>query len=128
MVYGIPIQLYQLFSNLITNSLKFCNERPLVEIYSQEPSAEEIKQYPALQGDRSYCRIIFRDNGIGFDQKYADQIFKLFRRLGNSHHGTGIGLALCKKIVENHHGHITVDSELNKGTTFTIFLPLERAA
>lgn len=128
MVYGMPIQLYQLFSNLITNSLKFCNELPLIEIYSQEVSDDEIKQYPALQEGNSYCKIIVKDNGIGFDQKYADQIFKLFRRLGNSQHGTGIGLALCKKIVENHHGHITVESEINKGTTFTTFLPLERDA
>jgi light-regulated signal transduction histidine kinase (bacteriophytochrome) len=73
-----------------------------------------------------YCRILVQDNGIGFDQKYAEEIFGMFKRL---HHntefeGTGIGLALCKKIVEQHKGFISARSKINEGSTFIISLPL----
>lgn len=75
---------------------------------------------------KKYCRIYVEDNGVGFDQQYADQIFTMFKRLhvGNGYNGTGIGLAICKKIVEEHHGYISAKSEVNKGTTFTISLPV----
>jgi signal transduction histidine kinase len=76
---------------------------------------------------KKYCRIQIQDNGIGFEQKYAEQIFKMFKRLhGNSEYaGTGIGLAICKKIIEEHGGYISAISEVNNGTTFTISFPLE---
>jgi light-regulated signal transduction histidine kinase (bacteriophytochrome) len=70
-------------------------------------------------------KITFVDNGIGFEQNYADQIFVIFQRLNDRSKfaGTGIGLAICKKIVENHNGFITVESKIDQGTTFNIFLP-----
>ena len=70
-------------------------------------------------------KIIISDNGIGFEQEYADYIFKLFQRLHSrkEYSGTGIGLAICKKIVENHHGTITATGEPGKGATFTILMP-----
>lgn len=76
--------------------------------------------------DTKYCRIIIEDNGIGFDQKYAEQIFDMFRRLHPSaeYEGTGIGLALCKKIVEKHKGFISARSRPGEGATFIVSLPL----
>jgi light-regulated signal transduction histidine kinase (bacteriophytochrome) len=77
-----------------------------------------------------FCRIFIEDNGIGFDQVYADQVFEMFRRLhvSSEFEGTGIGLALCKKIVEKHHGFITAQSKLNEGTTFSVSLPVHQPA
>lgn len=120
---GIPIQLHQLFSNLISNAIKFRSSKPVLEIFTEKPSAEDLEMYPLLNNGIPYVKIIVKDNGLGFEQQYGDQVFKMFKRLGNTP-GTGIGLALCKKIVENHHGTITVTSEPGKGTIFSIFLPL----
>ena len=74
----------------------------------------------------SYIEIKFADNGIGFEQQFADQIFQLFERLHSleEYEGTGVGLALCKKIVENHHGHIFAQSEENRGASFHVILPV----
>ena len=76
-----------------------------------------------------YCRIYIQDNGIGFDQQYAEQIFDMFRRLHvhSEFEGTGIGLTLCKKIVEKHNGFISVQSKVNKGSIFIISLPVHQA-
>ncbi len=123
-IKGIPIQLYQLFSNLIGNSIKFTNKIPVIEIISEKLFNGEIKKYPKLSSHSDYIKIMFKDNGIGFEPQYAEQVFKLFKRLNDNKYGTGIGLALCKKIVENHNGHISVSSELNKGTAVTILLPV----
>jgi signal transduction histidine kinase len=78
--------------------------------------------------DIKYGRIFIEDNGIGFDQKYSEEIFDMFRRLHPNieYDGTGIGLALCKKIVEKHNGFISAKSELNKGSTLIISLPIEQ--
>lgn len=122
-IKGIRIQLYQLFSNLIGNSIKFNNKVPVIEITSEKIFNGEAKKYTQLNSNCDYIKILFKDNGIGFEPEYSEQIFGLFKRLSNTKYGTGIGLALCKKIVENHRGHISVSSELNKGTTFNIFLP-----
>ncbi len=75
-----------------------------------------------------YCRISIEDNGIGFDQVYAEQVFDMFRRLhvNKDYEGTGIGLALCKKIVEKHHGFISAESQPNVGSVFTVTLPVEQ--
>jgi signal transduction histidine kinase len=103
----------QLFSNLIGNALKYRNEsRPLIRIFSD--GCHE-----------GLCRIFVEDNGIGFDEKYLDRIFMLFQRLhGRSQYeGTGIGLAICKKIVGRHKGTITARSILGSGTTFIVSLP-----
>lgn len=121
-IKGIPIQLQQLFSNLLSNAIKFSGENPVIEIRSEAPVDEEVKHIPDPYA--RYTKIVFKDNGIGFEPRYRDQVFKLFERLDSSKSGTGIGLALCKKIVENHNGFITVASEPTKGTTFNIFLPV----
>jgi signal transduction histidine kinase len=80
-----------------------------------------------LHNNTNYCHITYSDNGIGFEQKYSEKIFELFQRLyGRSEYpGTGIGLAIIKRIVENHNGVITAQGELGKGATFHIYLPIE---
>lgn len=123
----IPFQFRQLFTNLISNSLKFRNELvPLViEVKADRINGHEArvsKLYPEV----NYHRIIIRDNGIGFENEYGERIFEVFQRLHTryEYEGTGIGLAICKKIVENHLGFITAEGEPDKGATFTIYLPV----
>ncbi len=125
----IPGQFRQLFQNLIINSLKFCKEDqpPEIHIY-----AEQIKglQIPGIKNDLyhdDYYNIYIKDNGIGFEQKYAQDIFTLFKRLNSydKFEGTGIGLSICKKIVEQHNGSISASSIVNEGTTFIISLPVK---
>lgn len=123
-IVGIPIQLHQLFLNLISNAIKFSRENPVIEIHSEKPTPEELIEYKVAQDKREYIKLIFRDNGIGFDPQYAEDAFKLFKRLQSTETGTGIGLALCKKIVENHGGKINVFTKPQEGTTFYIFLPV----
>jgi PAS domain S-box-containing protein len=126
-IKGIPLQLHQLFSNLISNSLKFSEIKPQITITAKILSPEEIKEYSRLKKDKSYVQLVFKDNGIGFEQQYAEQIFIIFQRLNNqrAYSGTGIGLALCKKIVDHHDGIITAKSEIGQGATFTIILPVK---
>ncbi|GAA4766898.1 MULTISPECIES: ATP-binding protein [Flavobacterium] len=124
----VPFQIQQLFSNLINNSIKYSKENipPIINITVSEVEAEkEAKFLP--NGYNKFYKIIFSDNGIGFDQEYADKIFTLFTRLHNKdeYAGTGIGLAICKKIIENHKGYIFAQGEINKGSSFTIYLPKE---
>ena len=125
-IYGIPLQLHQLFINLITNSLKFSDKTPVINITSKYVHGTDIGDEVSVIKERDYIQIAFSDNGIGFDQKFAEKVFSIFQRLHSdkSIAGTGIGLAICKKIVENHQGIITVRSELKKGTIFFIYLPL----
>lgn len=125
-IYGIPLQLHQLFINLITNSLKFNENAPVINITSRYVSGADIAEEESITKERDYLQIAFSDNGIGFDQKFAEKVFSIFQRLHSdkSIAGTGIGLAVCKKIVENHQGIITVRSEPKKGTTFFVYLPL----
>ncbi len=102
----------RLFQNLIGNAVKFRSERPLlIEISSVLAGGEWV--------------FSVKDNGIGFDMKYANQIFEIFKRLNSNHAytGTGVGLAVCKKIVERHGGKIWVESEPGSGTTFSFTLP-----
>lgn len=124
-INAIPVQINQLFYNLISNSLKFSEKDPVIKISAEPVTVEEIQSIPELRvGDR-YIHLIFTDNGIGFSQEHADQIFVIFQRLNDKQKfsGTGIGLAMCKKIVENHHGHISARSESGKGARFDIYLP-----
>jgi PAS domain S-box-containing protein len=125
---AIPSQIRQLFQNLLSNAIKFTKEGvpPLVEIKSEILKGEALDN-ERLEQNKDYCRITLKDNGIGFDQQYADKIFELFQRLHtrNEYQGTGIGLAVCKKIVDKHNGEIIVSSKQNEGTTFAIILPVK---
>ena len=131
-ISGDRFQLSQLFQNLISNALKFRNSELPVEI---KISNEIINrnELPTLVGPIRYSRFYYHisvaDNGIGFDQKYADRIFQLFQRLHgkNEYKGTGIGLAICDKVASNHGGAMAVRSEPGKGATFSLFLPAEKA-
>jgi PAS domain S-box-containing protein len=125
-IEGIKHQITQLFSNLISNSLKFSSTHPIIQIVSKNLSALEISQYPTLHSELDYVVYIYSDNGIGFDQQYSEKIFELFQRLNDrqTYSGTGIGLALCKKIVDNHHGLILAESTLGEGAVFKIILPV----
>lgn len=126
-VNSIPVQMSLLFSNLLSNALKFSkNNVPLlIRISCTKATAAEIAEHKLRPG-HYYCRIDFADNGIGFAQESAPQIFNIFQRLHGrtEYEGNGIGLAMCKKIVENHDGHIYVRSHPNVGTTFSILLPV----
>lgn len=125
-VDAIAFQMNQLFSNLVSNAIKFAPERPLrIEITSEILSENEKLENPELSNSQTYHKISFRDNGIGFDQAHANQIFEIFRRLHSraEYSGTGIGLATCKKIVQNHEGYIYASSSPNAGATFYIILP-----
>src|SRR5580692_5758858 len=116
-----------LFSNLVSNALKYTrkNEAPRVRIrYDEGPAAAAIN---GKEPDTRYGRIYIEDNGIGFDQKYAEQIFDMFRRLHSTaeYEGTGIGLALCKKIVDMHRGFISAIGRPGDGAVFIVSLPLQ---
>lgn len=124
-IKGIPMQLSQLFANIINNSLKYTERQPVIEIICKILSPDELDQYPRLDHQAKYYQLDFKDNGIGFESQYSEQIFAIFQRLHGkqTYGGTGIGLALCKKIVENHHGVIFAKSIPNEGSTFSVILP-----
>jgi two-component system, chemotaxis family, CheB/CheR fusion protein len=123
----IVFQVRQLMHNLISNALKFSKpgENPYIKIKSSIVKGSELKG-KSLSPDQNYCHISVSDNGIGFDEKFNEKIFEVFQKLHSKdeYPGTGIGLATVKKIVNHHHGEIFVDSALNKGTTFDIYVPL----
>ncbi|MDO7171928.1 CHASE3 domain-containing protein [Mariniflexile sp. AS56] len=126
-VFVIPFQMRQLFLNLLSNSLKYSKKdvRPIIKItYSIINSIEDDVLVKGQQ--LNYHKITISDNGIGFDQQYASQIFELFNRLHNKqdYSGTGVGLSICKKIVENHQGFIVAEGELQVGATVVIYLPV----
>lgn len=125
-VKGIPLQMHQLCLNLISNALKFTDHPPLIRISARQVSPAEMHISPDWNANGNYIELIFNDNGFGFDQQYADKIFTIFQRLHDKHSyaGTGIGLALCKKIVDNHNGFIAARSEVGNGSTFYIYLPV----
>ena len=129
-IKGIPLQIHQLCLNLISNSLKFSQKAPVINITCKIVSGNGIKPEGEISKSESYVALIFKDNGIGFEPQYADKIFTIFQRLHGKQEyaGTGIGLALCKKIVENHHGFITVHSELGAGAEFSVYLPVAQSA
>ncbi len=124
----IPFQIQQLFINLINNSLKYskADNPPEINITCKKVIASEEDLIPKSTKDKFY-KIVFKDNGIGFEQEYSEKIFVLFNRLHNKneYEGTGIGLAICKKIVENHRGFIFAEGKVDAGATFIIFLPEE---
>ena len=125
---SIPSQLRQVFQNLIGNALKFSGKTdiPQIKITSELIKTKEFDAVPDTNG--KYCRIIIADNGIGFDEIYLDRIFVIFQSLNDRsvYEGTGIGLAISKKIMEKHNGLITAKSELGKGASFILILPLQQ--
>jgi two-component system, chemotaxis family, CheB/CheR fusion protein len=127
-IEAIPLQINQLFHNLLGNALKFSKPgiSPLITISSEKYPAEMVKRNPILIAEHPYCEIIFHDRGIGFDSEFSKDIFLIFQRLHSKeqYEGTGIGLALCKRIVTNHHGDIYAESSEAGGTAFHIILPL----
>ena len=127
-VKGIPLQLNQLFANLIGNALKFTDKKPVIRISSHVRSGDEIKDLPFGHNASTYLEVIVTDNGIGFDQQYEKLIFTMFQRLHGKHEysGTGIGLALCKRIMENHNGFIKATGELSKGASFSLYFPIDK--
>lgn len=124
-VQAEPIQMNQLFHNLLSNSLKFSKAEPQITISSRDANKEDFLRYPELVGDRNYVAINVSDNGIGFDDRFIDKMFILFQRLHDKKDvaGTGVGLTVCKKIVEDHGGFIYGHGEKGVGATFVIFLP-----
>jgi len=125
-LYVNPRLIKLLFNNLISNSLKYSkmNTRPVIRIYSETNLVDEAEK-GKTKVDK-YCRIFVEDNGIGFEQQYAEHIFGMFKRLHSNadFEGTGIGLALCKKIVDEHQGFISARSKVDEGSTFIISIPL----
>jgi len=122
----IEYQINQLLSNLIANALKFSSSDapPRIFIESKIIKGNDGDD-KRLISDSQYCHIQVRDNGIGFDQQYSDRVFEVFQRLHGKgkYPGTGIGLAIVKKIVENHNGFVVAKGEVGKGATFHIYLP-----
>lgn len=122
----IPFQFRQLLQNLISNALKFSSpdRDPLIKIKSEIINGSELI-HPKLSAKKAYCHISVTDNGIGFEPEYRERIFEVFQRLHSvsEYQGTGIGLAIVKKIIENHEGVITATSEPDKGATFDIYIP-----
>jgi len=129
-VEGIPRQMSQLFSNLISNSLKYRrpDKAPVIGISAVLLSEKEIEDHVGFSQSMPYYKIEFNDNGIGFNQEYADKIFNIFQRLhGKSEYsGTGIGLSICKKILQNHHGLIEATASEDKGAKFIVILPAKQ--
>lgn len=121
-----PTQMRQLFQNLLSNALKF----KMPDVNSLVTVEAKIFENSPLGRQGPACQITIRDNGIGFDEKYLDRIFTIFQRLHGRHEyeGTGIGLAVCRKIIDRHGGFITATSVPGQGATFIITLPLQQNA
>lgn len=122
----IPFQFRQLLFNLVNNSLKFSDPRraPKITIESEIAQGSKFRNQQ-LAKEAKYCHIKVSDNGIGFEQQYGEKIFEVFQRLHgkNEYNGTGIGLSIVKRILENHNGIITAKGELDKGAIFDIYIP-----
>ena len=126
-IFAVPDLMQQLFYNLISNAIKFKRKdrQSIVNI-----SAEKINAVNSINPEKyingiNYYKISVSDNGIGFDAKYAEEIFMVFKRLHSYHEfeGTGVGLSICKKIIDKHNGYLTAFGDLNQGATFVIELP-----
>jgi len=123
-----PLQMRQLLQNLLSNALKFHRheEAPVVKLCSQ--LLDQNNQPVENAAIAEFCQIIVEDNGIGFDEKYLDRIFNVFQRLHSrsEYEGTGMGLAICRKIAERHYGSITARSTLGQGATFIVTMPVKQ--
>tara|TARA_R110002049_G_scaffold223308_1_gene394926 strand:- start:6 stop:3023 length:3018 start_codon:yes stop_codon:yes gene_type:complete len=127
-IKGVVFQLEQLFTNLLSNALKYrsISDTPKIRIQYEKAPASELPGH-VIKLSKYYHKISFVDNGIGFATKHAEKIFEVFQRLHQKteYSGTGIGLAICKKIVENHNGYIYAKGEVGVGAEFVIYLPAE---
>lgn len=124
-------QIRRLFQNLISNAIKFHKPGalPVVEISGDVISSNEAeKEFGFSLTEPAYVRIVVKDNGIGFDEKYSEKIFNIFQRLQGraEYEGTGIGLAICRKIMSNHRGYIRAQSVINQGSEFILIFPYPR--
>lgn len=122
--YIIPSQFHQLICNLVSNSLKFSTTDKIPHI-----TIETLYTKPKTKKSKSgvdYCHIIIKDNGIGFDPQFENRVFEMFQQLNSKtdYKGTGIGLSISKKIVENHNGIITATGKLHHGAKFDIYIPV----
>jgi signal transduction histidine kinase len=124
-INAVPAQMQQLFSNLLSNALKFTKTQPMINITYHLAERNELPAFLAGEPGQQYHLIRFHDNGIGFEPEESASIFTIFMRLnGQLYKGSGIGLALCKRIVENHGGYITADGKPGKGSVFSVYLPV----
>jgi len=126
-IWAVPELMRQLFYNLINNAIKFQRKdrQPVINICLEKIDAVNSQINEKYMSGVPYYKISVSDNGIGFDAKYAEEIFMVFKRLHSYHEyeGTGIGLSICKKIVDKHNGYLTAFGNLNEGATFVIELP-----
>lgn len=126
-IWAIPSLAQQLFYNLLSNAIKFRKKdiAPLITITAREERAENLTHIIKNPVAEKYCLVSVEDNGIGFDQSYAKEIFVVFKRLHSYHEfeGSGVGLSICKKIAEKHSGFIMATGEPGKGALFTVGLP-----
>jgi len=126
-VSAVPGLMQQLFYNLFSNAIKF--RKPsvdlVIDIKAEKMNPVDVSKFIKYGHGKKYYKITVEDNGIGFDDKYAEDIFRVFKRLHSYHEfeGTGVGLSICKKIVEKHNGFIKAESQIDKGSTFIIGLP-----
>jgi light-regulated signal transduction histidine kinase (bacteriophytochrome) len=128
-IQAIPLQMSQLFGNLLGNALKFSKKdiAPVITITAKKTPVGEV-QALSLNPEVEYMTIQFTDNGIGFKEEHAEQIFSIFQRLHkkSEFEGTGIGLAMCKKIALNHHGDINARGSSEQGAVFNVILPVKQ--
>ncbi len=128
LIHGIPFKIEQLFINLISNSIKYSKKdvAPVITIVSEKIKSHAVSEN-FVKNSEYYYKISITDNGIGFDPEFASNIFEVFQRLHskNEYSGTGIGLSICKKIVEKHNGYIHAISKKEEGATFIIYLPVD---
>ncbi|WP_161499329.1 chemotaxis protein CheB [Flavipsychrobacter stenotrophus] len=121
-VSGVPGQMHQLFQNIISNAIKFNQAEPVISIKEEKITKKLAEEYK-IKVSEYYC-ICIEDNGIGFDEKFSEKIFGIFQRLEKTNYqGTGIGLAIVKKIIDNHKGFVKATSKEGEGSTFRIILP-----
>ena len=130
-VTGDPLQLRQLLQNLLSNAIKFSRSgiRPLIRVEYRWVPGSAVPGMADLPPRQAYHEISISDNGIGFEQQYAERIFEAFQRLHGrgEYPGTGIGLAIVRKVVENHQGTLSVTAAPGEGATFRVYLPVEPA-